>query len=194
MFVPVLPLRAIAFQILFLLVAIAIEAIVLRRELFLGARKAVEYAATLNLFTAAVGWLIFFSIQAVIPLDLQQVLLTFIFFGWLPPDQFLWIILAGFVVFFLSFFAKVFALTQLKNLLLTDQERIARREATLQRRRLSQPKQRGLRRTGMKAREVGEDARQASAILLANAMSYTAISILLLLRLLFDSTIRLPAG
>ena len=50
MFEPVLPLRAIAFQILCLLIAIAIEAYVLRQTLRLGYKTSVRYAASMNLF------------------------------------------------------------------------------------------------------------------------------------------------
>jgi len=76
----VLPLRAIAFQILFLLVAIALEAIVLYRRLPYDYKTSVRYAATLNLFSTFIGWLIFFNVQQVLPEDLRVQLISFFFF------------------------------------------------------------------------------------------------------------------
>jgi hypothetical protein len=58
----VLPLRAIALQILFLLIAIAIESSVLYRQLKISPRESVQYAATINLLSAVLGWLVIFTI------------------------------------------------------------------------------------------------------------------------------------
>ena len=51
----VLPLRAIAFQILFLLMAIAIEGTVMQQQLPFMPRQAMQYATILNLITVVVG-------------------------------------------------------------------------------------------------------------------------------------------
>ena len=59
----VLPLRAIVFQCLLLLVAIALEAKVLRRQLQLGYQPSIRYAASLNLLTVVLGWMAFFSVE-----------------------------------------------------------------------------------------------------------------------------------
>ncbi len=76
----VLPLRAIAFQILFLLIAIALEALVLYWRLPYGYKTSVRYAATINLLSTFVGWVIFFNVQQVLPEDLRIQLISFFFF------------------------------------------------------------------------------------------------------------------
>lgn len=77
----ILPLRVIAIQGLCLLVAIAIEALVLQRRLELTPRGSVQYAATLNLFSTVIGWMSFFVIQPLLPAPLQMQVLSYIFFG-----------------------------------------------------------------------------------------------------------------
>lgn len=111
MFLPVLPLRAIVFQILFLLIAIAIEALVLHRRLLIARRKSVEYAAFMNLLSAILGWIVFFFITARLPRELKAQLLNYIFY-----DNFLtlsryskplpWMILMSFATFLATFVIK----------------------------------------------------------------------------------------
>lgn len=56
----VLPLRAIASQILLLLVAVAIESTVFHHRLAVSRRLSVQYALALDLLCVALGWLGFF--------------------------------------------------------------------------------------------------------------------------------------
>lgn len=86
MLVTVLPLRAIMFQILFLLTAIAVEAFVLEQKMSFTRRVSIEYAASLNLVSTVLGWLIFFIIQPLLPLNLQLQLISFILFGHFAPQ------------------------------------------------------------------------------------------------------------
>ena len=59
----ILPLRAIALQLLFLVVSVAIEAYVLRQRLGMTPRGAARYSLSLNLFSSVLGWLVVFTIQ-----------------------------------------------------------------------------------------------------------------------------------
>ncbi len=184
----VLPLRAIAFQILFLLVAIAVEAWVLQRQLKLppnrskiSPKQAVQYATSVNLLTIAVGWFLFLSLQSLLPLELKYQLLNFIFFNRWSSDTAFWIVLSGFITFFASFLLKLGGLIQLQRMMLTNQELAARRELDKNRYRL-----------GVRPKKDGATSNQASVILSANAFSYTAISLVLVMRFLVGSL--LPAG
>ncbi|MGG6292829.1 filament integrity protein FraC [Leptolyngbya sp. AN02str] len=177
MFFSVLPLRAVAFQAMFLLLAIAIEAHVLQRELKLVPKKAAQYAMTLNLLTVAVGWFLFFGFEPFLRPPVKAQLLNFIFFDRWSTDTVFWFILAGFIIFFTSFIIKLLGLQQLELLLTTPQDLATQQEKTLRKNRLGSRKkqQSGLPR----------QPRQASALLSANAFSYTAILLLLFTRMLF---------
>ena len=81
----VLPLRMILFQVLFILVAIATESMVLHGRLKLQRKNSVQYAACLNLFSTAIGWLIFYILQGVFSTwfsgILNQQVMSYILFG-----------------------------------------------------------------------------------------------------------------
>ena len=51
-----IPFRLIVTQSLLIVVAIALEAIILRRFLQYPPRKSVEYSTSINLFSLVVGW------------------------------------------------------------------------------------------------------------------------------------------
>lgn len=63
----VLPLRAIACQVLFLWVAIAIEAAIFHRQLGLSRRVSLYYAVPTNLVCVVLGWLVFFYVVDLFP-------------------------------------------------------------------------------------------------------------------------------
>lgn len=75
-----LPLRAIAFQFMFLLMAIAIEGYVLYRLLEIKHKDSMQYSATVNLLSTFVGWLVFFAAQPFIPANLKLQVISYIFF------------------------------------------------------------------------------------------------------------------
>lgn len=52
--IAVLPLRAVMFQILFLLVAIAVESFIFKKKLHLSGRTSIEYATSINLFSTII--------------------------------------------------------------------------------------------------------------------------------------------
>ena len=60
----ILPLGAILFNFLFLLIAIPIEAYVFNRRLNFDKKTSIFYAISMNLFSSALGWTIFFFIRA----------------------------------------------------------------------------------------------------------------------------------
>jgi hypothetical protein len=178
----VLPLKMVAFQSLLLLVAIAIEAAILRKELLLPPKQSVQYATIINYFSTTVGWILFLSIQNFLPELLKLQLISFIFFDRWSTNLRVWIILAALVTFFASFFIKLMSLIQLRAFL-GDQEKTQTEE-------LPKPLKFG------SSRRISESdsalARQGNAVLKANAFSYTAISLILVTRFLVQGSITLP--
>jgi len=179
---PVLPLRMIAFQLMFVLLAIAIEGVVLQRELNMIPRKAMYYAAILNLLTTVVGWFIFLAVESILPLALRNQLIEFILFNRWSEATAYWGILVGFLTFFASFLIKTFGFNQLDLLLLTQKEWESQQQNRLNQRRLGQ------RFRQRKSSGWGEQNNQARALLRANAFSYSAITIILFTRYLWLNT------
>ncbi|MFB2968359.1 filament integrity protein FraC [Aerosakkonema sp. BLCC-F183] len=123
MFIVVLPLRAIMFQILFLSIAIAVESFVLEKRLGLSRRVSLEYATSINLFSTIFGWLTFFFMEPFLPQLLRKELINFILFDnfvfpqSLPSTSIYFnIILLAILVFLLSFFIELFSLNLLIKL------------------------------------------------------------------------------
>jgi hypothetical protein len=84
----ILPLRAIVFQFLFVVVAIVVETIALHRILRLDYKVSVQYAITVNLLSTVLGWILFFLLQPLIPEDLRPQVISFVLFDRLSLDFF----------------------------------------------------------------------------------------------------------
>ncbi|MEM8505537.1 MAG: filament integrity protein FraC [Cyanobacteria bacterium P01_D01_bin.1] len=108
---PILPLRTILFQILFLMVAIVIEAGILRQRLRLGFQTSVQYALVTNLASVVAGWIAFLVIEPLASASIRQQIVSFILFdnllinGWNTETGAI-LFLCAIVVFFLAFFIK----------------------------------------------------------------------------------------
>jgi hypothetical protein len=176
----VLPLRAIAFQSLLLLVAIALEAIVLRQRLRIGYRPSVQYAATLNLLATSLGWLVFLSFEPVIPEPLRTQIISYILFNhfyindWASNLPF-FLIVAGLISFFATLWIKLQGLIWLLRLLGLAPQDEPEKDVVL-----SRKERYDLARRGRQGK--GTTSVRTVAILEANAVSFTAILLLLLLR------------
>ena len=176
----VLPLRGIIFQCLLLLVAIALEAIVLRRRLQLGFQPSIRYAATLNLLSVVLGWIVFLGIEPWLPTALRTQIMSYILFGnfydnGVAGNLGMAVIITGLITFFLTFWTKATGL-ELLTLALgnpivkpVDKQNINRYRY---RRSLSS--------------EAATAAPHQLAVLRANALSFTAVLGLLLLRYWFS--------
>jgi hypothetical protein len=203
MFPSVLPLRAIAYQILFLLIAIAIEAWVLRRLLKTAPRQSIQYATTVNLLCTIVGWLAFFLFYAftsALPsgattrFDVN--LIDFIFFDRWSSETATSLIFISFVMFFASFAIKQGGLSGLRWLLQTEPKSKKPQDASGDEVEVSVPTQPVIRRSALRvrAREAPSELKttlqpQAKAVLFANAWSFSAILAILILRFVFQSTL-----
>ncbi|NJN32144.1 MAG: hypothetical protein HC824_18290 [Synechococcales cyanobacterium RM1_1_8] len=76
-----LPLRAIAFQALFLVVAVAIEATVLEREFGTSRPGSVLYALLINLASTVAGWIAFLALEPLLPDNWRMAAMSFVFFN-----------------------------------------------------------------------------------------------------------------
>ncbi|WP_088891288.1 filament integrity protein FraC [Leptolyngbya ohadii] len=182
---PILPLRTVALQALFLVIAIAIEAIVLYRQLKLSPREGVQYAATINLLSTVLGWVAVFTLldtgigqQFNISLGVQVALLNFILFNRLTPQSASSVVLLAFITFLVSFAVKQFGLVLLKWAL--DPKLV---EVTPP----PDPEERSVMRDPRKLIRQ-EASPQVFAVLVANALSYSAIGAVLLLLLLIQNS------
>ncbi|MDA0267091.1 MAG: hypothetical protein O3A14_09035 [Cyanobacteria bacterium] len=173
----VLPLRAIAFQSLLLLVAIAIEAGVLRGRLKLGFQPSIRYAASLNLFTTVLGWFLFLGLEPVAPPLLRTQIISYILFGQfynngLSGSLGAVVIATGLVIFFVTFWVKAKGLEWLTLEIGTPI--VDYTPPTLTRRRYGYT-----RRT---PQDPPTTPAHTLAVLHANAWSFSAILLLLVLR------------
>lgn len=181
----VLPLRMIVMQSLLMVVAIAVESTVLHWELRQPYRKSIEYATFLSLFCVTVGWLAFFTVERLLPVQTKAELISYVFFDqWQISTNFL-IVLLGLVVFFFSVFIK---LQGLEFLDFIREEQDAAAIAMME----EQSKMPFSSSTGFspsRRRSVSYSAsnHRFKTILLANASSYSAIALILGLRWFFYS-------
>lgn len=184
---PILPLRAIVFQILFLIVAVAIEAGILRQRLRLGFQTSVQYAAVTNLAAVVVGWIAFLVIEPLATANIKQQIINYILFNQLLPDgwstQLGAVLLAtGLVAFFATFFIKA---KGLEYFLRSDDG--WKQLAVKKPRKLTRDERYSRARGGfMEARQsTGPDF--TDTVIQANAASSTAILLLILLRTVLEA-------
>ena len=176
---PVLPLKAVVFQILFLLVAVALEAMVIRQKLRLGYKQSVRYAAAVNLLAVVVGWFAFLAIEPLMGESLQAQVISYVLFDNLINNdlkpQMGWIVLVvGLAAFFLTLIIKLKGLELIMKAIGTW--RMPSQPQVLNRRdRYSRS------RTGTTLYQQAA-SEFAIAVLQANALSFSAIFLLLIMR------------
>ncbi|MBD2531205.1 filament integrity protein fraC [Nostoc flagelliforme FACHB-838] len=168
----IFPIGGILFDFLFVLIAIPIEAYVLHSRLKFDKKTSIFYAISINLFSSVIGWLIFFFSEPILPIQVKSELINYMLFNSfkLANTQVL-IILTACIIFFATFLMKYFIL---KILLLSLHEPVAKKP--------DEPKisPRQLRRRF--SRITFQNTNLVTTILIANSLSYTAITIILLFR------------
>jgi hypothetical protein len=187
MVIDVFPFRAIVLQCLLLTVAIAVEAYVLFRMLRTAddqpfpPKQCIQYAMVMNLLSTVLGWFTvftFFNLQTSLPFDwargLETALLDAIFFNQFSTQSLTFLIVAGFITFFASFFVKQVGLWGLRWLLQSEFPQISK-ESDSEKDKFSIDGIRDLRK------DPREDQLNISAVLFANAWSYSAILAILLI-------------
>ncbi|MEO0351750.1 MAG: filament integrity protein FraC [Cyanobacteria bacterium P01_A01_bin.15] len=176
---PVFPFRAVLFQILFLLVAIALEAMVLRQKLRLGYQQSVQYATAINLLAVVVGWFTFLAVEPLVDPRLQAQVISYVLFDNLLNNtlkpQMGWIILVtGLIAFFMTLILKLKGLELIMRAIGTW-------DVPAQPKELTRTQRYARSRTG--TTQYQQAASQfAIAVLQANALSFSAILLLLVVR------------
>ncbi|MBW4473089.1 MAG: hypothetical protein KME45_22325 [Stenomitos rutilans HA7619-LM2] len=177
MFFEVLPLRAVAFQSLFLLIAIALEGPIFYRTLDLDYKASMQSAISVNLLSTFIGWLCFFISQPFLPVEWRVQLISFIFFENFYADPLL-NVAPVLVVLTLGMFLGTF-LIKLQGLEFLDLLLERKKEPT------SAIAEKSTRFRSKQAQLIGFRANsRIYAVLVANAASFSAILLLLFLRLL----------
>ncbi|MEB3289908.1 MAG: hypothetical protein VKI82_08330 [Leptolyngbya sp.] len=175
-----IPLKAVVFQSMLLLVAIALEAMVLRQHLRLGYQTSVQYAATINLLTTSLGWIAFLSLEAVLPTALRQQVMSYVLFNRFFDNSWLdvlpvMMVVAAIVVFFATYWVKLQSLSILVLLL--------GKAPAFDPPGLSDRRRRSVSRRGDPPAARSRTATYTLAVLQANALSFTAIGVLLFLQI-----------
>ncbi|PSB30852.1 filament integrity protein FraC [Stenomitos frigidus] len=179
----ILPLRAVVFQALFLLIAIALEALVLYRTLSLDYKTSMQYAISVNLLSTFVGWLCFFISQPLLPVTWRMQLISFIFFEHFNTDPLLLNVAPVLVVFTLGMFLGTF-LIKLKGLDLLELLLEKNQKPT------NAIETKPVRFRGRQGPLIGfRSNSRVYAVLVANAVSFSVILLLLFLRLIEQSYI-----
>ena len=180
---PILPLRMVAFQVLFLLVAIAIESSILRRRLRFGFKTSVQYTLAINLAAIAIGWIVFLVMEPFSPVEIKSQIISYILFDRLSLNN--WsvqiggtICAIGVACFLVTYFIKLKGLELMMRAddvweIESDSKRSSKRVPRDER--------------YARARQGKSDAQQAisefaDAVTLANAASFSAIALLMVLR------------
>lgn len=175
----VLPLRAIISQILLLMVAIALEAGILRQRLRLGYKPSVQYAAALNLLATSLGWITFLNVEPLLPELVRSQIISFIFFNRffvnsLSENLPIVMVIAGIGIFFVAYWIKRLGLEGLLWLMEEKTEKPAASPELTRQERYERA------RKGRSKRSVTPV--KTLAVLEANALSFSALLGLLLLR------------
>ncbi|WP_392533458.1 filament integrity protein FraC [Nostoc sp. C117] len=169
----IFPIGGVLFDFLFVLIAIPVEAYILNRRLKFDKKTSTFYAISLNLFSSVIGWLIFFVSEPMLPIEVKSELINYMFFNnFKSPNTQTLIILTAFVIFFATFIIKFFLLKVLLFSLL--KEPFAKKEEEVevfQRRKWRTFSSGNLQNTNI-----------VTTILIANSLSYSAITIILLVR------------
>ncbi|MGB3640099.1 MAG: filament integrity protein FraC [Rivularia sp. (in: cyanobacteria)] len=172
----VFPFGVILFDFLFLLVAIPVEAFILNKRLKFDKKTSTFYAISINIFSNVIGWVIFFILE---PTNFfnsyKSQLINFLLYNRLNDRVYGGIVMAGFTTFFGTLMIK-FGLLRLFILSLSNPgEKKAEpqpEDTTLLQRKSRRRNRKGFQSTSL-----------FTTTLIANSLSYSAITLVVLFRL-----------
>jgi hypothetical protein len=165
----ILPIGAIFFGILFLLTTIPIEALVFNKWLKFDKRTSIFYAISINVFSSVIGWIVFFMVEPMLPIGIKSELINYIFFNKIKdPNISSLIIFLSFTIFISTFLVKFLLM---KLLIIFMDEAGQKAEITSSQERYFYMSLAKLQTTNL-----------ITSTLIANALSYTAITVIILIR------------
>ncbi|MEH2083350.1 MAG: filament integrity protein FraC [Nostoc sp.] len=166
------PIGGFLFDFLFVLIAIPIEAYVLHSRLKFDKKTSIFYAISINLFSSVIGWFIFFVSEPLLPIQVKSELINYMLFNnFKSSNTQTLIILTACIIFFTTFLMKFFIL---RGLLFSLNESFTKKEED------TQTSQRLQRRYFTTINF--QNTNLVTTILIANSLSYSAITIILLFR------------
>jgi hypothetical protein len=167
----ILPIGAIFFEILFLLIAIPLEAYILNRWLKFDKRTSIFYAIALNVFSSVIGWIVFFIVEPILSIAIKKELINYVFFNKLQdPSIGTIIVLLSFTIFIATFLVK-FLLMKILIIFMGEGGKKTETEIISSQQRASYMNMAKLQNTNL-----------ITATLIANSLSYTAITFIILIR------------
>jgi hypothetical protein len=167
----IFPIGAIFFEILFLLTAIPLEAYVLNKWLKFDKRTSIFYAIALNVFSSVIGWIVFFVVEPILPINIKAELINYVFFNKLQnPNLSTMIVLLSFIIFISTFLVK-FLLMKTLIIFMDEGGKKAETEITSSQQRANYINIAKLQNNNL-----------VTSILIANALSYSAITFIILIR------------
>lgn len=167
----ILPVGAIFFEILFLLIAIPLEAYILNRWLKFDKRTSIFYAIALNVFSSVIGWIVFFTVEPILSIAIKKELINYVFFNKLQdPSIGTIIVLLSFTIFIATFLVK-FLLMKILIIFMGEGGKKTETEIISSQQRASYMNMAKLQNTNL-----------ITATLIANSLSYTAITFIILIR------------
>ncbi|BAY79870.1 filament integrity protein (plasmid) [Nostoc linckia NIES-25] len=169
----IFPIGGILFDFLFVLIAIPIEAYVLHKRLKFDKKTSTFYAISINLFSSVIGWSVFFASEPLLPIQIKSELINYLLFNnFKSPGTQTLLILTAFIIFFATFIVKFLLLRVL--LLSLIKEPFAKKEEEVQ--VFQRQKWRGFSNIKLQNTSV------VTTVLIANSLSYSVITAILLLR------------
>lgn len=166
------PVGTILFNLLFLLIAIPIEGYVYHKRLNFDKKTSIFYAIAVNCFSGVIGWVVFFFVEPLLAVSLKAELIGYIFFNsFRASNSQGLLIFVTFIIFFATFIMKFFLL---RIFVFALSEDIGKKPEE------PQPGQRNRNRFISKINF--QDTNLVTTTLIANSLSYTAITAILLLR------------
>ncbi|QJB46225.1 filament integrity protein FraC [Dolichospermum flos-aquae] len=167
----ILPIGAIFFEILFLLIAIPLEAYILNRWLKFDKRTSIFYAIALNVFSSVIGWIVFFTVEPILSIAIKKELINYVFFNKLQdPSIGTMIVLLSFTIFIATFLVK-FLLMKILIIFMGEGGKKTETEIISSQQRASYMNMAKLQNTNL-----------ITATLIANSLSYSAITFIILIR------------
>ena len=167
----ILPIGAVFFEILFLLIAIPLEAYILNRWLKFDKRTSIFYAIALNVFSSVIGWIVFFTVEPILSIAIKKELINYVFFNKLQdPSIGTIIVLLSFTIFIATFLVK-FLLMKILIIFMGEGGKKTETEIISSQQRASYMNMAKLQNTNL-----------ITATLIANSLSYSAITFIILIR------------
>ncbi|TAF08191.1 MAG: filament integrity protein fraC [Nostocales cyanobacterium] len=167
----ILPIGAILFETLFLLIAIPLEGYILNRSLKFDKKTSIFYAIAMNVFSSVIGWNVFFLLEPILSVSIKSELISYVFFNTFKnPRTQNYLIFTGFVIFLSTFLVKFLFL---KLLIITLGDDSKKKEITENNQR---------QKIAMNQKLKLQNSSLITTTLIANSLSYTAISLIIVIR------------